>query len=35
VAYWDLATDFGVYELDRDAWREDLLDALMSQEPGS
>jgi endoglucanase len=34
-AYWDLDTDFGVYDLDRDAWREDLLDALMSQEPGS
>jgi endoglucanase len=32
-AYWDLATDFGVYDLDRDGWREDLLDALMGQRP--
>jgi endoglucanase len=27
-AYWDFATDFGVYDLEQDAWREDLLGAL-------
>ena len=25
---WDLATDFGVYDLARDAWRRPLRDAL-------
>jgi endoglucanase len=28
-AYWDFATDFGVYDPDRDAWRTPLLHALV------
>jgi endoglucanase len=27
-AYWDFATDFGVYDRDRRAWRRELLEAL-------
>lgn len=27
-AYWDFATDFGVYDRDRREWRRDLLEAL-------
>jgi endoglucanase len=27
--YWDFATDFGAYDLERDAWRAPLLDALL------
>jgi endoglucanase len=27
-AYWDFATDFGAYDLDRRAWRHELLKAL-------
>ena len=27
-AYWDFATDFGVYDRDRRAWRPELLGAL-------
>jgi endoglucanase len=27
--YWNFATDFGVYDEDRDAWRPDLLAALL------
>jgi endoglucanase len=28
-AYWDLATEFGVYDLERGAWDAELLDALL------
>jgi endoglucanase len=28
-AYWDFATDFGAYDLERGAWREHLLGALI------
>jgi endoglucanase len=28
-AYWDFATDFGIYDRDRRAWRRELLEALM------
>jgi endoglucanase len=28
-AYWDLATEFGAYDLERDAWDAELLDALL------
>jgi endoglucanase len=28
-AYWDFGTDFGAYDLDRRAWRTDLLRALV------
>jgi endoglucanase len=31
-AYWDLATDFGVYDLERGAWDAELLDALLRAE---
>jgi endoglucanase len=31
-AYWDLATDFGVYDLERGAWDAELLDALLGAE---
>lgn len=27
-ACWDFATDFGAYDVDRDAWRAPLRDAL-------
>ena len=27
-AYWDFTTDFGAYDLDRRAWRHELLRAL-------
>lgn len=30
-AYWDFATDFGVYDCDSRAWRQDLLNALLSR----
>ena len=28
-AYWDLATDFGAFDVSRDAWRAPLRDALL------
>jgi len=31
-AYWDLATEFGVYDLERLAWDAELLDALIGEE---
>ena len=30
--YWDLATDFGAYDLTADAWREPLRDALLGPD---
>jgi endoglucanase len=32
-AYWDFATDFGVYDLHADAWREPLRGALLGPAP--
>jgi endoglucanase len=29
-AYWDFATDFGAFDLERGAWREPLKRALLS-----
>jgi endoglucanase len=34
-AYWDLATEFGTYDLERDAWDAELLDALLGAEGSS
>ena len=31
-AYWDLATEFGAYDLERGAWDAELLDALLGAE---
>jgi endoglucanase len=31
-AYWDLATEFGAYDLERAAWDAELLDALLGAE---
>ena len=31
-AYWDLATEFGAYDLERAAWDAELLDALLCSE---
>jgi endoglucanase len=31
-AYWDLATEFGVYDLDRGVWDAELLDTLLGAE---
>ena len=31
-AYWDLATEFGAYDLERGAWDAELLDALVGAE---
>ena len=28
-AYWDFATDFGAFDLDRHAWHEPLRQALL------
>jgi endoglucanase len=30
-AYWDFATDFGVYDLERGEWRSELLAALRAE----
>jgi hypothetical protein len=30
-AYWDFATDFGAYDLQADAWREPLRNALLGR----
>jgi endoglucanase len=30
-AYWDLATEFGTYDLERGAWDAELLDVLLGQ----
>jgi endoglucanase len=31
-AYWDLATEFGIYDLERRAWDAELLDSLLGAE---
>ncbi len=34
TAYWEFCSGFGVYDPDRGAWREPLLEALQGWEPG-